>query len=116
MTEGGMDRPLSEDVMDVWGGYDDFESGGLAYIYWVQQQNLTEMAHASSESEVANELADQAIVAIRQLAEMGLDPEKWIRRRLDERMEGSQEDIIAMYQASFEFDQRRSVDTEAYHD
>lgn len=90
--------------MDVWGGYDDFEDGGLGYVYWVQQQNLTEMAHASSDGEAANELADQAIVAIRQLAEMGLDPEEWIRRRLDKRMEGKQEDIIETHQTQYELE------------
>jgi hypothetical protein len=92
---------LSDDVMDVWEGYDDFKTGGLEYVYWVQQQNLEEMIEASSDEGAVNELADQAIVAIRQLHEMGYDPEKFIRNRLHERMDGEQENIINTYQSDY---------------
>lgn len=89
-------------IMDVWGGYDDFREGGLDYVCWVQRQNLHEMRMARNDDDAANELADQAIVAIRQLAEMGYDPEEVITDRLDDRMDGKQEEIIEAYQTQYD--------------
>lgn len=96
------DEDLTSAIMDVWQGYDDFKNGGLDYVAFLQRQNVDEMLEAETEEGAAEELADQAICAIRQLEEMGFDPEQFIQQRLDERMAGQQEDIIHSSQNEYE--------------
>lgn len=96
-----IDGDLSEEIMKVWEGYDDFERGGLEYVAFLQRRNVAEMMEAETDEEIANELADQAIVAMRLLSEMGYVPEYEIEYRLHARMKGNQEDIIRSYMSEF---------------
>lgn len=90
------------EIIAIWGDYDDFKEGGLEYVTFVQEQNLEEMRESDFEEETCvNELADQAIVSLRQLYEMGYNPYEVISGRLDNRMNGNADDIISRYQADF---------------
>lgn len=96
-----MKGDLSDDVKYVWDGYEDFREGGLDYVGFVQRRNIQEMEQAETEDEVANELADQVICALRQLYEMGYYPEGVVQDRLQHRMDGQQEQIIHNYQNEY---------------
>ena len=102
MNNPTTESDLVEDIMAVWGGNDDFRDGGLEYVAYVMERNIEDMRDSDFDEDVCvKELADQAIVALRQLAEMGHDPEDVVRGRLDTRMDGQTEDIIESYQADF---------------
>lgn len=96
-----MKGDLSDEVMDVWGDFDDFREGGLDYVGFVQRVNVQKMEQAVTEEEVANELADQVICALRQLNEMGYYPEGVVQDRLQHRMDGQQERIIHNHQNEY---------------
>ena len=95
---------LSDDIMEVWGDYDDFDSAD--YITWVIEQNIEDIRNPEETrnwGDYESELADIAICAIRALAELPKDEpaEYIIRRRLRDRMEGNQEEIIAKYKSLY---------------
>lgn len=92
-------RPLSECVMDVWEGYDDFDS--LDYVAFVLEENARELREAESWEEARGELADQAICALRMLAEAGDNPRTAVRERLSFRMDGQQDQIIETYKRRY---------------
>lgn len=86
--------------MDVWGGYDDFDS--WAYVAFVIKQNAEELEDSANFGEAKGELADTVICGLRMLAEMGYNPEAEVLERLNERMDGQQEEIISSYKDRFE--------------
>lgn len=91
---------LTEEVIDVWGSYDDFDS--LDYIAFVMEENARELREAETWDDAEGELADQYICAVRALAEKGCDPVEVARTRLYERMAGKQESIIATYKDRYD--------------
>lgn len=91
--------PLTTAIMDVWGGYDDFDS--LDYVGYVIEQEAREVRNSDWEN-AETELADIAICALRMLAENTDDPEQVVRDRLRERMDGQQESIIRHYKTEYE--------------
>lgn len=92
---------LSESVMHVWGDYDDFKTGGIPYVLFVQQENIKDIEQATDDDEIVNELADQVIVSLRQIEEMGYDSHSVICDRLFNRMDGNQETIIDTYKERY---------------
>lgn len=92
---------LATAIMDVWGGYDDFDS--TDYIAFVIEQNIEDLRDTRYWTEYENEMADIAICAIRALCECPNDqpPRDIIERRLAERMEGQQEVIIDSYKEDY---------------
>lgn len=93
------DESLITAIMDVWNGHDDFDT--LDYVGWVIESEASEIRD-SEWDEAESEFADIAICSLRMLAENTDDPERVVRDRLRERMDGEQESIIAQYKGDYE--------------
>lgn len=107
----GPDAPLVDYIMDVWGGYDDFDS--LDYVAFVMEENAQELRDAETWEKARGELADQAICALRMLAEAGDNPRAVVRERLHHRMDGQQEQIIETYKTRYEAASQSASNLEA---
>lgn len=93
-------RTISEPVMEVWGDYRDFDS--KRYVEFVMRENLDEFEEAKNVGEQSNELADIVICAMRYIAMGGLHAESQVLERLEDRMDGEQEDIIETYKEAYD--------------
>jgi hypothetical protein len=86
-------------VMDVWGGYTEFQEYGPEYVSYLIEGDIREIrGEMQNQEEIDKEFADIAINAVRALEEFGSDgARELIQWRLEERMAGDQEDIIERY-------------------
>lgn len=90
---------IPEMVMDVWGSYTEFQEYGPEYVSYLIEGDIREIrGEMQDQAEIDKEFADIAINAIRALEEFGSDSAtEIIRWRLQERMDGDQDEIIKRY-------------------
>ncbi len=90
---------LPDMVMDVWGEYTEFQEYGPEYVSYLIEGDIREIRGGmQNQEEIDKEFADIAINAVRALEEFGSDgARELIQWRLEERMDGDQEDIIERY-------------------
>lgn len=90
---------LEDEIMEVWGDYDDFDSWD--YIAFLMEENAQDLRESTTPIEVEQEFADQIICAGRGLAMIDSGIEEAVQRRLAERMDGNQEEIIQEYKRRY---------------
>lgn len=92
-------RSIPEMVMDVWGGFDEFEEYGPEYVTFLIEGDIREIrGEIQDQEEIDKEFTDIAINSIRALEEFGSkDARDLIEWRLRTRMDGDQDEIIERY-------------------
>ena len=89
-------KDVIEQLRDVWSKHTDFKEGGIEYVCWVIKRQCLEMKEDGyDESKCIKEFADIILVAIRELDELGYDVKETVLDRLNTRMRGKTEEIIA---------------------
>lgn len=83
---------ILDEIDRVWGGYSDFDN--LDYVGWIIENDAREIRQSEWEN-AEKEAADIVICALRLLSERSDDPNEVITNRLNERMDGNQDEIIA---------------------
>ncbi len=89
-------KDIIDQLREVWGRHNEFRENGLPYVGWVLERQVREMEEAEYlPSECVKKFCDIIIVSVRQLDEMGVDVKKEVLERLNTRMRGNTDSIIA---------------------
>lgn len=98
-TASDVKSSIPDMVMGVWGEYTEFQEYGPEYVSYLVEGDIREIrGEMQDQDEIDKEFADIAINAVRALEEFGsTGASELIRRRLEDRMAGDQEDIIERY-------------------
>jgi hypothetical protein len=83
-------------LREVWGRHNEFRENGIEYVCWVIRRQCNEMESDNyEESECVKEFADIILVSARELDELGYDVKEVVLDRLNTRMRGKTDAIIA---------------------
>ena len=89
---------IQEKINETWGKHNEFRENGWRYVSYAIQRNVDELAEKGfSEENCVREFSDILLIIFRQFHEQQVDLTASMLSRLDNRMKGKTDEILAKY-------------------